>query len=191
MSDSKSNLYDPKEKMNTVLYTGTDEWNTYEGFQRKNELWEDRVGSQGHKARRADELPADIGDAPHTDTEPPAAGWVLPPSFCAVCGKTDVTDSVGLDGTVRRPVPNVVLVDEPRPDIDLAPGEVVFCFTCPSCAWASRYGGSNKPQLVDLDGNPLVSEDKTPEGRLFDYIRSMKLRGERKIFAHEVNFSKI
>lgn len=180
-----SNLYDKNEKMNTRIYTGTNEWNSYEGFQRKNELWEDRVGHQGHEKRRADEVACEIGDAPMKPGEVgQVTGWYLPKHFCVECGKNDITSSIGLDGMPRHPSPNLILVTESRPDLDLTVGEYIFCYSCPSCTWNARFGTPNV--LVDMDGNPLVSPENTPEGRAHDYIRAMKLRGEVKKPAHEV-----
>lgn len=121
-----------------------------------------------------------------TTTVPDPKGWPIKPHFCPECGNTAVVHKKGLDDKPRYPAPSLWICNEPRPDLQLTVGDIIYYYTCPDCTYRAAYGKRHGIWLPD--GSWHASEEDYEANtaqRLFDYIRARILAGESPIRGSE------
>lgn len=109
----------------------------------------------------------------------PFTGWVLPKHFCPGCDRKDVLPRLGMDGTERLN-PGIWQVDEPKPEIGLVPGDVIWMWICHDCADAENWGSANLQGPME---QRLFFHDKQEKRleRAYEWIKSAISRGERPL----------
>lgn len=181
-----SNLYDQNEKTNLVIRADGGK-----AFNDHIEMFEDRIGHQGHEVTPWSELPIPIEKEYAETYLPELDGWLIPPNFCAKCEKTDVVPKKDKHGNLRIPTANIVPIFKPSPEIDLVPGDYILTFTCYDCV--KKREEISRSGLVRADGSrfsdPTALDAQLYFIRVRDYIKALKLKGETKRMGSKRNWS--
>lgn len=68
--------------------------------------------------------------------------WIIPDTFCPDCERKDISPEQALEG-----LNGTYTFDEPRPDLQMRPGDVLQYGICGDCYQASMWDDSSRLQL--------------------------------------------
>lgn len=101
--------------------------------------------------------------------------WKLPWNFCADCARTDITkDNVA--------GPGGILFDEPRPEINMRPGEALIYWTCRDCLWKNRRDPAANLVLPGADRHGITMDRQARiQQHIIDFVKMLRFRGEEPL----------
>ena len=103
--------------------------------------------------------------------------WILPPEFCADCGRTDIVPQYGMDGKLRNQNLGMFRWEHQLPEIDYHPGDAVIYHTCHHCgdraAWGNGFLLPHAPSRGELERR----RRERVERHVIEYIKAERLRG--------------
>lgn len=101
--------------------------------------------------------------------------WVLPDTFCADCGRKDISPEKAQGGTN-----GTYVFDEPRPDLQMRPGDVLHYPVCVDCYEASLW--DDKSRLILPPSQQLKYRRAQRIGRnCQSYIKMLVIRGDKPL----------
>lgn len=101
--------------------------------------------------------------------------WRLPWNFCPDCGRTDITKD-NVNG------PGGLVFDEPRPEIDMRPGEALIYWICRDCHRRNRHDPANNLMLPGADREGMTYDRQARiQLHIINYVKMMRNRGEEPL----------